>query len=202
MDLLLKKMEEYAKKYRVPIINENGKRVLVSVIGEKKPKKVLEIGTAIGYSALLIAQHSDPEIKILSLELDEQRAEVASSFLSESSYEDKIEIRQGDAAQILNTLTDFYDVIFIDAAKGQYPYYFKQALSLLAKDGVIIADNVLFRGYVESSEKPPRRYKTIVNRLREYIKMATEHPEFETKIHHDGDGLAVSYHRGKNSEET
>ena len=122
MDLLLKKMEEYAKEYRVPIINENGKRVLVSVIGEKKPKKVLEIGTAIGYSALLIAQHSDPEIKILSLELDEQRAEVASSFLSESSYEDKIEIRQGDAAQILNTLTDFYDVIFIDAAKGQYPY--------------------------------------------------------------------------------
>lgn len=202
MDLLLEKMEQYAKLYKVPIINENGKRVLVSVIDEKKPRKVLEIGTAIGYSALLIAQHSDPEIEILSLELDKQRAEIASEFLSESPYKNRIEIRQGDAAQILSTLTDFYDVIFIDAAKGQYPYYFKQALSLLNKNGIIIADNVLFRGYVESDEKPPRRYKTIVNRLREYIKMATEHHEFETKIYHDGDGLAVSYHRGKNSEET
>ena len=102
----------------------------------------------------------------------------------------------------LEKLKEPYDLIFMDAGKGHYNHFLPHCLRLLKEDGIIIADNVLFRGYVESSEKPPRRYKTIVNRLREYIKMATEHPEFETKIHHDGDGLAVSYHRGKNSEET
>lgn len=202
MEELLKQMEQYAVAYKVPIINQKGKLVLTSVIKEKKPKRVLEIGTAIGYSALLIAQNSDLAIQITSLELDESRATIARDFIRQSPYKDRIEVRYGDAAQLINALTETYDVVFIDAAKGQYPHYFQQVLPLLAQDGIIIADNVLFRGYVESAEKPPRRYKTIVTRLREYIKMATEHPDFLTEIHHDGDGLAVSYHRGKFCEKT
>lgn len=202
MENLLKKIENYAKQYNVPIINENGKRVLTKIIEEKKPHHVLEIGTAIGYSALLTVLHGAENISVTSIELDEERADVAREFINASVYKNSIHILVGDAAELLNTVKGPFDFVFIDAAKGQYLQYFKKVLPLLAEDGVIVADNVLFRGYVRSKEKPPRRYKTIVTRLREYIETVTNHSEFETKIYENGDGLAVSYHRGKKIEKT
>jgi len=195
-------MEIYAQEYHVPIINENGKSVLTKIIADKKPHNVLEIGTAIGYSALLIAKNSADDVHITTLELSEERASIARSFIDESKYAEKVKIMLGDAAQLLDTLNDRYDLVFIDAAKGQYLNYFHKVLPMLADKGVIIADNVLFRGYVQSEEKPPRRYKTIVARLREYIETVMHHPDFDTKIYENGDGLAVSYHRGKNIEKT
>lgn len=202
MDQLLKKMETYAQEYHVPIINENGKTVLTKIIADKKPHNVLEIGTAIGYSALLIAKNSAEDVHITTLELSEERASIARSFIDESNYANNVQIMTGDAAELLGKLNDVYDLIFIDAAKGQYLNYFHKVLPMLADGGVIIADNVLFRGYVRSEEKPPRRYKTIVARLREYIETVTNHPDFTTTIYENGDGLAVSYHRGKNVEKT
>lgn len=202
MDQLLKKMETYAQEYHVPIINENGKAVLTKIIADKKPHNVLEIGTAIGYSALLIAKNSAEDVHITTLELSEERASIARSFIDESNYANNVQIMTGDAAELLGKLNDVYDLIFIDAAKGQYLNYFRKVLPMLADGGVIIADNVLFRGYVQSKEKPPRRYKTIVARLREYIETVTNHPDFTTTIYENGDGLAVSYHRGENVEKT
>lgn len=202
MDQLLKKMELYAQEYHVPIINENGKAVLTKIIADKKPHNVLEIGTAIGYSALLIAKNSAENVHITTLELSEERASIARIFIDESNYANNVQIMTGDAAELLGKLNDVYDLIFIDAAKGQYLNYFRKVLPMLADGGVIIADNVLFRGYVQSKEKPPRRYKTIVARLREYIETVTNHPDFTTTIYENGDGLAVSYHRGKNVEKT
>ena len=201
MGNLLREMEAYAVRERVPIINANGKAVLVAAAAAKKAHCVLEIGTAIGYSTLLLAKNSAADVQITTLELSEERAALAETFIGQSKDRAQIQLLRGDAAANLMTLTGPFDLVFIDAAKGQYPDYFRKVLPKLAEDAVIIADNVLFRGYVRSSEPPPRRYKTIVKRLREYIEMVQTHPEFTTVIHEDGDGLAVSQRR-KHIEKT
>ena len=201
MEHLLREMEDYAELNHVPIINVKGKAFLVKTVTAKRPHRVLEIGTAIGYSSLLIAENSADDIQITTLELNEARAETARKFINQSKYSEQITILLGDAAVNIDTLQDIFDLVFIDAAKGQYLTYFNKILPHLAVDGVVIADNVLFRGYVRSAEKPPRRYKTIVTRLKKYIETVENHPEFETVIHEQGDGLSVSYRR-KNIEKT
>ena len=170
-------MEAYAAEHHVPIINENGRQVFLSVIRDLRPHRVLEIGTAIGYSALL---------------LSEERAALAHSFIARSPYEGRIEILQGDAGELLTELAGPYDFVFIDAAKGQYVDYFEKVQPLLTVDATIVADNVLFRGYVMGEEKAPRRYRTIVKRLRRYIELTSHAAGYETEIFERGDGLAVS----------
>lgn len=195
MKELLKEMEAYAAENRVPVINAAGREVLVKAAQACKAERVLEIGTAIGYSTLLLAQNSVPGVSITTLELDEVRAETAQAFIDRSPYREQIRIVRGDAAENIKSLRGLYDLVFIDAAKGQYPEYFRLILPILAPQAAVIADNVLFRGYVCSEEKPPRRYKTIVKRLREYIALVETQPDFVTKIYQDGDGLAVSTRR-------
>ena len=184
MEALFKQMEDFAKENKVPIINENGRKVFIEIIKKYKPQRVLEIGTAIGYSALLTTYYGAENAKIISLELDEERAKQAQDFINQSAYKEQIEIILGDAAENIEKLDKNYkfDMVFIDAAKGQYPDYLQKVLPLLADDGIILADNVLFRGYVMSEEKPPRRYKTIVKRLREYIAMVNDKDKFATEI--------------------
>lgn len=194
MEALFKQMEDFAKENKVPIINENGRKVFIEIIKKYKPQRVLEIGTAIGYSALLTTYYGAENAKIISLELDEERAKQAQDFINQSAYREQIKIILGDAAKNIEKLDKNYkfDMVFIDAAKGQYPDYLQKVLSLLADDGIILADNVLFRGYVMSEEKPPRRYKTIVKRLREYIAMVSDTDKFTTEIFENGDGLALT----------
>ena len=185
-------METYAAARHVPIIRAEERDILLRLVDNCKPHAVLEIGTAIGYSALLIASCAAPHVQVTTLELDADRAAVADAFIRRSSFHEQIHIHVGDAAVLLPRLTGTYDFVFIDAAKGQYVDYFHKVLPLLAKNAVIAADNVLFRGYVRCDEKPPRRYKTIVKRLREYITLVNSTPGFVTEIHEDGDGLAIS----------
>lgn len=194
MESLFKEMETFAKEYNVPIINENGRKVFIEIVQKYKPQRVLEIGTAIGYSALLTAYYGNEKVKITSLELDEERAKQAQTFIDKSIYKDNIQIILGDAGVNIQKLNpeEKFDMIFIDAAKGQYPDYLKKVLPLLSEHGIILADNVLFRGYVMSEEKPPRRYKTIVKRLREYISLVSDKEKFTTQIFENGDGLALS----------
>lgn len=194
MEALFKQMEDFAKENKVPIINENGRKVFIEIIKKYKPQRVLEIGTAIGYSALLTIYYGAENAKIISLELDEECAKQAQDFINQSAYKEQIEIILGDAAENIEKLDKNYkfDMVFIDAAKGQYPDYLQKVLPLLADDGIILADNVLFRGYVMSEEKPPRRYKTIVKRLREYIAMVSDKDKFTTEIFENGDGLALT----------
>ena len=194
MEALFKQMEDFAKENKVPIINENGRKVFIEIIKKYKPQRVLEIGTAIGYSALLTTYYGAENAKIISLELDEERAKQAQDFINQSAYKEQIEIILGDAAENIEKLDKNYkfDMVFIDAAKGQYPDYLQKILPLLADDGIILADNVLFRGYVMSEEKPPRRYKTIVKRLREYIAMVSDIDKFTKEIFENGDGLALT----------
>lgn len=196
MKNLLEKMEEFAALHHVPVLQSGGRKVLLKTVQQKQPRRVLEIGTAIGFSTLLIAMHSTPDVQITTLEVDASRLETAKLFLEQTPFWTNISFCFGDAAAILDTLKGPFDFIFIDAAKGQYPVYWEKSLPLLAEGGVIAADNVLFRGYVQSGEKPPRRYKTIVKRLKKYLDTAQNHPSFETVVYPDGDGLAISYHRG------
>ena len=194
---LLAEMKTYGEANHVPIINARGLQVLTEAVAKKKPRRVLEIGTAIGYSALYIAANAAADARIITLELSDERADQAEAFIARSRFARQIEVVRGDAGENILKQSGSFDLVFIDAAKGQYPDYFRKVCPLLAEDGVVIADNVLFRGYVQGTEPVPRRFRTIVRRLREYIGMVTENEAFRTEIHADGDGLAVSWRQGR-----
>lgn len=190
---LLEEMRAYGEANRVPIINAGGLRVLIDAVRAKKPRRVLEIGTAIGYSTLYIAAFAHEAAELVTLELNEERAAEAEGFIARSGFAGRIEIVTGDAGENIQKQSGPFDFVFIDAAKGQYPDYFRKVYPLLADDAVVAADNVLFRGYVRGGVPVPRRFRTIVRRLREYISLVTENGGFRTEIHADGDGLAVSW---------
>ena len=194
MDELLREMEGYAALHHVPIINERGRQAFLQVVQEAKPHRVLEIGTAIGYSSLLMAQNGAADIEITTLELSDERIKTAQGYIDRSAYADRIHIMGGDAAENLLKLQltgQKFDFVFIDAAKGQYVDYFHKIQPMLADKAVILADNVLFRGYVKGDVPTPRRFKTIVKRLREYIELVSQ-PPYVTEILENGDGLAVT----------
>jgi predicted O-methyltransferase YrrM len=187
-------MESYAALHHVPIINERGRQAFLQVVQEAKPHRVLEIGTAIGYSSLLMAQNGAADIDIMTLELSDERIKTAQGYIDRSAYADRIHIMGGDAAENLLKLQltgQKFDFVFIDAAKGQYVDYFHKIQPMLADKAVILADNVLFRGYVKGDVPTPRRFKTIVKRLREYIELVSQ-PPYVTEILENGDGLAVT----------
>ena len=194
MEELLREMEDFAALHHVPIINERGRQAFLQVVQEAKPHRVLEIGTAIGYSSLLMAQHGAADIEITTLELSDERIKTAQGYIDRSAYADRIHIMGGDAAENLLKLQltgQEFDFVFIDAAKGQYVDYFHKIQPMLADKAVILADNVLFRGYVKGDVPTPRRFKTIVKRLREYIELVSQ-PPYVTEILENGDGLAVT----------
>ena len=194
MEELLREMEDFAALHHVPIINECGRQAFLQVVQEAKPHRVLEIGTAIGYSSLLMAQNGAADIDIMTLELSDERIKTAQGYIDRSAYADRIHIMGGDAAENLLKLQltgQKFDFVFIDAAKGQYVDYFHKIQPMLADKAVILADNVLFRGYVKGDVPTPRRFKTIVKRLREYIELVSQ-PPYVTEILENGDGLAVT----------
>ncbi len=195
MNDLLQEMQIFAMDNNVPIIKSTAADILCKTVAMQKSQRILEIGTAIGYSALLMAQNAAPNAEIITLELSDDRIATAQNFINKSPYKENITIIAGDAEESLHKLSGKFDFVFIDAAKGQYVRYLQAVLPLLTDTGIIAADNVLFRGYVESTEKPPRRYKTIVKRLREYLHELKEINELETIIYHENDGLAISKKR-------
>ena len=192
MEDLLHEMEAYAARHHVPIINERGRRAFLDIVQQERPHRVLEIGTAIGYSTLLLLQQGAADVTVTTLELSEERAQLAKGFWARAGLLGRVDLRTGNAGDILTELTGPYDFVFIDAAKGQYVDYFHKIQPLLAPRCTILADNVLFRGYVLGPERAPRRYRTIVKRLRAYITLVNHTPGFSTEILERGDGLAVT----------
>lgn len=193
--LLIQEIEQYAREHHVPIIGKAGADLLLEVVERKQPLFVLEIGTAIGYSAILTAIHA-PAARIITIEQDSARIEAAQAFIGRAGLEGRITILAGDAGKLLSTLAGPFDFVFIDAAKGQYFDYLSKMLDKLAEGAIIAADNVLFRGMVEGKAETPKRYKTIVKRLRQYLHFVTQDPRFETRIYPEGDGLAISDYKG------
>ena len=187
----LQKIKEYALERHIPIIMDDTLEVIDEILTKKKPEKILEIGTAVGYSAMCFSEYLVQGGRIDTIERDEQRVLEARENIKKVGVEEKIKIYEGDAVEILPTLNEQYDVVFIDAAKGKYPFFLKQALRMLKPDGVILADNILYKGYV-MSDYNKHKQRTAVTHLRQYIKEITENPDLETTILEVGDGLAIS----------
>lgn len=187
----LEKIKKKALEDKVPIIMDDTLEVVAKILTEIKPNKILEIGTAVGYSAICFSEYLQENGKIDTIERDTERVKEARENIKKAEVEDKINIYEGDAVEILPALNDEYDVVFIDAAKGKYPFFLNQALRMIRQGGVIIADNVLYKGYV-MSDYNKHKQRTAVRNLREYIAEITNNDKLETKILEVGDGLAIS----------
>ena len=184
-------IKQNALKRYIPIIMDDTLEVIDKYLKVKKPKNILEIGTAVGYSAMCFSEYLEKDGKIDTIERDEERIIEAKENIKKVGVEDKINILEGDAVEILPTLNKKYDMIFIDAAKGKYPFFLKESLRLLSKDGIIFADNILYKGYV-MSDYNKHKQRTAVRNLREYIHDVTENPKLTTEILEVGDGLAIT----------
>ncbi|MGO1469647.1 MAG: O-methyltransferase [Tissierella sp.] len=188
-----KSMEEYAKKNHVPIIEPEVAQFLSVQLKALKPKRILEVGTAIGYSSLIFADSLDGNYSITTIERRADMIELALKNILNTKHKKNINILQGEAEEILPKLKEKYDLIFIDAAKGQYLEFFNEALEFLDSNGMIICDNVLFKGMVATDNLVVRRKKTIVKRLREFLQYINQIEGYSSCIIPIGDGLALIY---------
>lgn len=170
--MTLDKIKKKALEDHIPIIMDDTLKVIEEYMKELEPKQILEIGTAVGYSAICFSKFLGPEGKIDTIERDEERVKQAKQNIKNLNLEEKIKIYEGDAVEILPNLNKKYDMIFIDAAKGKYPFFLKESLRMLNKNGIIFADNILYKGYV-MSDYNKHKQRTAVRNLREYIAETT-----------------------------
>ncbi len=187
----LEKIKKRALEEHIPIIMDETLEVIEKYLSKNKPNRILEIGTAVGYSAICFTEFLAENGVIDTIERETDRVKEARENIKMAEVEDKINIYEGDAVEILPTLNNQYDVVFIDAAKGKYPFFLKEALRMINEDGIIFADNILYKGYV-MSDYNKHKQRTAVRNLREYIKEVSENPNLETEILEVGDGLAIS----------
>ncbi|NLL04309.1 MAG: O-methyltransferase [Clostridiaceae bacterium] len=190
---ILKELEEFAKENHVPIVHPEVAKLLQVLGILKKPKRILELGTAIGYSSILLSQILDTDGKIDTIERYELMVERAKDNIKKAKLEDVINIITGDALEVLKCLNKQYDIVFLDAAKGQYPEFLPECLRLLSPTGLLISDNILYKGMIASDDLVVRRKKTIVKRLRFYLDTLCNSEDLETSIIPIGDGVALSY---------
>ncbi len=175
----------------IPIIMDDTLDYIYKLYKDKTISSILEIGTAVGYSAICFTKFLDENGIIDTIERDEERIIEAKENIKKAEVEKNINIISGDAIEILPTINKKYDMIFIDAAKGKYPFFLEHALRMLKDDGIILADNILYKGYV-MSDYNKHKQRTAVRNLREYIKETTENPNLDTEILEIGDGLAIT----------
>lgn len=195
----LTELEQYALETNVPIIRPQMQSFLKVLLAMKQPKRILEVGTAIGFSALLMAEYAPEDCRITTIEKYEKRIPIARENFKKAGRQEQITLLEGDAMELLQTLEGTYDLIFMDAAKGQYIHFLPRIMKLLEKDGVLVSDNVLQDGDVmESRFAVTRRNRTIHSRMREYLYELEHHEELQTCILPVADGVTVSVKRGRN----
>ena len=187
----LEKIKKKALEEHIPIIMDDTLEVIEKYLKDTKPQKILEIGTAVGYSAICFTEFLDKDGIIDTIERDVERIKEAKENIKKAEVEKHINIYEGDAVDILPQLNNKYDVVFIDAAKGKYPFFLKESLRMINKNGIIFADNILYKGYV-MSDYNKHKQRTAVRNLREYIKEVSKNPNLNTEILEVGDGLAIS----------
>lgn len=188
-------MEQYAKEYYVPIISPDCLRFLETILLLHKPKNILEIGTAIGYSALNFCRILNGKCTVTTYERNQKRFDTAKSFIGRSEYSNNINIVYADATEGMNLGEAMYDMAFIDAGKSQYQYFFDQIYPHIKKGGILVSDNVLFRGEVcqKSELDVTKRNRTIYRRMNNYLSfLMTENNRFHTSLIPIGDGMAVT----------
>lgn len=190
---ILETIEKEALDTYVPIIRKEMQSFLKVMLAIKKPKRILEVGTAVGFSAILMSEYAPEDCHITTIEKYEKRIPIALENFKRAGKEEKITLLEGDAMEILKGLDGSFDFIFMDAAKGQYIYYLPDVVRLLAKDAVFVTDNVLQDGdVIESRFAVERRNRTIHSRMREYLYELKHHKLLETSIIPLGDGVALS----------
>ena len=187
----IKIMKDIALEQKIPIIMDDTLEVIKTILLKEKPKRILEVGTATGYSAICFSNILNNNVIIDTIELDEERAKQANRNIEEMGLKEKINVIQGNAVEALPKLQEKYDIIFIDAAKGKYPIFLEEAIRLSHKGSTILADNILYKGYV-MSDYNKHKQRTAVNNLRKYIQQTTNTEQLETEILEVGDGLAIS----------
>lgn len=193
-DELLHELERYAEENSVPIVEPETARFLSVMCRMKRPKKILEVGCAIGYSSILMANATEDDCKIVTLECSEEMVNTARDNIKKAGYSEKISVIEADAKDYLSYIDDdeVFDIIFLDGPKAHYIYMLDECVRLLKKGGIIISDNVLYKGMTADDNHVVRRKITIVKRLRKYIDMLMEHPELETSLLPLGDGVTIS----------
>lgn len=193
---ILDLIEKEAIDSYVPIIRKEMQAFLKLLLSMKKPARILEVGTAVGFSAILMAEYDPVECHITTIENYEKRIPIARENFRRAGKDAQITLIPGDAAEVLKTLDEPYDFIFMDAAKGQYIHFLPEILRLLARDGVLVSDNVLQDGdIIESRFVVTRRNRTIHKRMRDYLYELTHHEELVTAVLPVGDGITVSTRR-------
>lgn len=198
----IEEMELYAMEQHVPIMDKAGMEFMLGLLYLIQPTSILEIGSAIGYSSIRMAK-SFPELRIVTMERNAERIRKAKEYIDRSGYSNRITLLEGDALLLKDQLPDNrqFDVIFIDAAKAQYQRFFELYEPLLSERGVIISDNVLFKGQVAESAElvDDRRKRALIKRIQNYNEWLMNHPMYDSTIIPIGDGVAISKKRGVNN---
>lgn len=191
---LLTELEEYAKANKVPIAEPETARLMSVLTKLVRPKKILEVGTAIGYSAIIMSQGLSESGKITTVEYDRDTANVARENVRRAGLSDVIDVVEADAKDYLSYLDndESFDMIFLDGPKAHYLFMLDDAVRLLKKGGLLVSDNILFKGMTADDGHFARRKVTIIHRLREYIDTLMAHPQLETSILSQGDGVTLS----------
>lgn len=193
-DIIIRTIRKDALNNNVPIIKSEVKNLLKWILATKKPSKVLEIGTAVAYSSIIMSDFINTDGCITTIERSEDMIKKAKENIKKAGKEDVITLLEGDASDILSSIDDTFDVIFMDAAKGQYLTFLPECLRLLKKGGILICDNVLQNGTVAKSRfSVPRRQRTIHNRMREFLWELNHNKNFQTSILPIADGVTLSY---------
>lgn len=198
---ILDEIEKEAIDTYVPIIRKEMQSFLKLILAIKKPARILEVGTAVGFSAILMVEYNPVSCEITTIENYEKRIPIARENFKRAGKDGMITLLEGDAAEVLKTLNEPYDFIFMDAAKGQYIHFLPEILRLLAEDGVLVSDNVLQDGdIIESRFAVTRRNRTIHKRMRDYLYELTHHENLVTSVLPIGDGITVSTRKGRNEK--
>lgn len=187
-----KELRDYASEHRVPILRRDAAAFLRTLVSLKKPSRILEVGTAIGYSAILMSK-SSPESHIDTVEIDADSVVLARQNIKKAGVENQIRVIAGDGNEVLAALTKPYDMIFMDAAKGQYIHLYDDAMRLLNKDGLLVCDNCIFYGKVlDKPEDAPHKHRTIVANLRAFLEKMMNDSALDASLLDVGDGMAIA----------
>ncbi|MDO4925395.1 MAG: O-methyltransferase [Turicibacter sp.] len=197
---LLKELEEYAAEYNVPIVHKEVSDLLKVILKVQKPKEILEVGCAIGYSSILFSTATDGKAKIITVERSEKMIERAKENFKKSGFEENITLLEGDAEELLKNVDGTFDMIFLDAAKGQYKLFYDLVIDKLKVGGLLISDNILYKGMIADDNLVMRRKKTIVKRMRNYLDYICNCDYLSTSLIPIGDGVALSYKESERVE--
>ena len=188
---ILKELEDRALKEYIPIISPEVAQLIRLIAEISGAEKILEVGSAIGYSSMVFANFSD-KMQVVTIEMDEERAAEAEENIKIGGFDKKITLIKGNALTVLDQITESFDLIFVDAAKGQYNNFLPKCLKLLKPRGILVSDNILYRGTVAQTGFIPRKHRTIIVNMKEYLKTLSENENLTTSIIPIGDGVAVS----------